>query len=308
MSIDSGYSCCYCGDKQTPKRHQVKEMMFGTGECFELAECTSCGSLQLKDPPSDISRYYPSSYYSLQKLVLSGQLKKFLKELKYTLYVSGFRFLKPVFGDWLRYSGVQPKSRIADIGCGNGQLLYEMHAAGFKKLEGFDPFMDREKKLTEGLHLFKKSLFEASGEYDLLMMHHALEHMPDPEQILSRCYELLAKGGCLLIRIPVADAQVWKEEGVNWVQLDVPRHLHIPSMKGLRALTEKIGFNVKKIVFDSTDFQFWGTELYKMGIPLKSASSYKFPKNLEKEFQNKALLYNQKGLGDQACFYLEKIG
>lgn len=308
MSIDTAYSCCYCGNKQSPNKHQAKEMMFGTGERFDLAECTSCSSLQLLDPPANLSIYYPSSYYSLQELVLSGPLKNFLKGLRYTLYGSGLRFLKPVFGDWIRYSGAEPNSRIADIGCGNGQLLYEMHAAGFKRLEGFDPFMESEKKLTEGLHLFKKSLFEAAGEYDLLMMHHALEHMPDPEQVLSKCHKLLGTEGCLLIRIPVADAQVWKEEGVNWVQLDVPRHLHIPSVKGLSTLAKKIGFNVKKIAFDSTDFQFWGTELYKMGIPLKDGSCYKFPKKIRKEFQNKALLYNQKGLGDQACLYLEKIG
>lgn len=306
MSIDSGYSCCYCGDKQTPEKYQAKEMMFGTGECFELAECTSCGSLQLLNPPSDLSIYYPATYYSLQELVISGPLKKFLKGLRYALFASGFRFLKPVFGEWVRWSGAGLKSRIADIGCGNGQLLYEMHAAGFKKLDGFDPFMEKENKMTQGFRLFKKSIYDAEGEYDLLMMHHALEHMSDPEQVLSKCYELLAKGGCLLVRIPLADAQVWKEDGVNWVQLDVPRHLHIPSVKGLEVLAEKIGFNVKRIDFDSTEFQFWGTELYKMGIPLKDASSHNFSKKLKKEFQNKALLFNQKGLGDQACFYLER--
>lgn len=307
MSIDTGYSCYYCGNRQIPRRFQAKEMMFGTGERFDLAECTSCGSLQLLDPPSDLSLYYPSTYYSLQELVLSARIRKFLKVLRYALFFSGIRFFKPIYGDWIRYSGAKLKSRIADIGCGNGQLLYEMHLAGFKKLEGFDPFMNKEKKLAEGLRLFKMSLFEANGAYDLLMMHHALEHMPNPKKVLSKCYELLGKGGCLLIRIPVTDAQVWKEEGVNWVQLDVPRHLHIPSVKGLSTLAKKIGFNVKRIDFDSTDFQFWGTEIYKMGIPLKDASSYSFPKNMRKEFQNKALLYNQKGLGDQACFYLERI-
>ncbi|RZS95203.1 class I SAM-dependent methyltransferase [Cecembia calidifontis] len=306
MSIDFGYSCYYCGCTETPKKHQAKEMMFGTGESFELDACTSCGSLQLTNPPADLSVYYPPSYYSLQELVVSGPLKQFLKRLRYRLFVAGIRFLKPVYGDWMRYSGAGLNSRIADIGCGNGQLLYEMYAAGFKELEGFDPFMEKDSKLADGFHLFKKSIFEMTGKYDLLMMHHALEHMPQPEEVLKKCYQLLKKGGCLLIRIPVADAQVWKEEGVNWVQLDVPRHLHIPSTLGLKTLSEKIGFSVKKITFDSTDFQFWGTELYKKGIPLKDASSFPFPEELEKAFKNKALLYNQKGIGDQACFYLER--
>ncbi|UJP66003.1 hypothetical protein [Mongoliitalea daihaiensis] len=53
--------------------------------------------------------------------------------------------------------------------------------------------------------------------------------------------------------------------------------------------------------FDSTSFQFWGTELYKRNLPLhKTETTLVFDKEtLENE---KALQWNMEGKGDQACF------
>jgi SAM-dependent methyltransferase len=303
MSIDSAYACAYCGQCEAPVRHKVKEMMFGTAEAFEVGECTACGSLQLLDMPKDLSPYYPESYYSLKPLVRSGILKKFLKRIRYRLFLSGFSFLKPVFGQWMLFTGMPRKARIADIGCGNGQLLYEMYMAGFSNLEGYDPFISEDRILGKGIRLYKKPIKEMQGPYDMIMMHHALEHMYPPSKIFKKSYELLRKGGTLLVRIPVADAQVWKQEGANWVQLDVPRHLHIPSVSGIKMLAGEVGLRLQAFDFDSTEFQFWGTALYKKGVALMDAGESYFSEQELKAFRQKALLYNQQGLGDQVCFY-----
>jgi len=303
MSIDADLTCSYCGHRGSFLRHQVKEMMFGTKKSFEMGECNACGSLQLIDIPKDLSSYYPADYYSLTPLVTSGVFWKFLKKIRYRLYINGVNFLRPVFGEWMLYTKMSTDARIADIGCGNGQLLYEMHAAGFTNLEGYDPYIRENRVLGKGIQLYKKSIDDMQGSYDFIMMHHALEHMFSPEKILQRCYERLAKGGILLVRIPVTDAKVWKEEGSSWVQLDVPRHLHIPSISGMKTLAGKVGLKLKSFDFDSTAFQFYGTALYKKGIPLKDAEAAHFTAKELKAFEHKALLYNQQGLGDQVCFY-----
>ncbi|MFC0262406.1 class I SAM-dependent methyltransferase [Fontibacter flavus] len=310
MPTDKRLSCSYCGHEGDFTIHHVKEMMFGSGEHFDYASCSVCGSLQLVDVPANLGDYYPKDYYSFQELVQSSPFKNFLKLIRYSLFRVGIPVQPPVFGDWMVEMQVPKHARIADVGCGNGQLLYEMYAAGFIHLEGYDPFIDREKTINPRLSLFKKSVFEMEGSFDLIMMHHALEHMESPDRVLEQCFGKLNKGGWLLVRIPVSDAQVWKDEGINWVQLDAPRHLTIPSVKGLTALAEGFGFKAHKVVFDSTVFQFWGTELYKGGVSLRDVQHPLYisltSAQRMKEYQQKALLYNQKGIGDQACLYFYK--
>ncbi|MGY6522137.1 MAG: class I SAM-dependent methyltransferase [Mongoliitalea sp.] len=309
MPINPNPACPYCGfSSPDNKRYTAREMMFGTKEEFTYSSCNQCHSLFLEKVPQDLGNYYASDYYSLSPLVSSPSWKTMLKKVRETIFrLSNYRLFKPIYGDWWQVLQPSKNAKIADIGCGNGQLLYELHAAGYTNLWGFDPFMS-EERVDEGLSLQKKEIGDISSKFDLIMFHHALEHMPNPAQVLNQVLQLLQPNGQLLIRIPVADASVWKEEGVNWVQLDAPRHLHIPSVNGLKSLSKKLGFEVTTVVFDSSEFQFWGTELYKKGIPLNQSDPQKvFTKEELSHFKKKALLYNKQNKGDQACFYLRKL-
>jgi SAM-dependent methyltransferase len=282
--------------------------MFGMGDLFEVAVCPSCESIQLVEVPENLGKYYPESYYAHQHLVTANPFKNFLKKIRYQLFLlTQGKAVKPIFGDWLAIAGTGIDDAIADIGCGNGQLLYEMHAAGFRRLRGYDPYLEEEKKLGPEFRLERKSIFEVEEKFDLLMMHHSFEHMSDPRKVLAKAFEILNPGGKMLIRVPVADSEIWKSEGAHWVQLDTPRHLHIPSMKGLCQLAEESGFKTQKVVFDSTAFQFWGTELYKREKPLRGADPLNEFKDDElKRFGEKADELNLMMRGDQACFYFSK--
>lgn len=60
--------CKICYSETGDKTYIVKEMMFGFNEIFNYVERQKCGCLQIKDPPPDISKYYPKTYYSLKKV------------------------------------------------------------------------------------------------------------------------------------------------------------------------------------------------------------------------------------------------
>ncbi|MEB2783060.1 class I SAM-dependent methyltransferase [Algoriphagus persicinus] len=211
------------------------------------------------------------------------------------------------YGYWLKKLAPKYHSKIADVGCGNGQLLYELFASGYTDLHGFDPFMEKNLAINTNLHLWKKPIEESETSFDLIMMHHAFEHMESPMETLQACYDKLNPGGKLLIRTPVTDAAIWKEKREFWVQLDAPRHLIIPSISGFEMLSRAIGFEFYDLLFDSTAFQFWGTELYERGFSLhqKSAADI-FSKEGLANFEKKALQYNLEGKGDQVCFFLRK--
>ncbi|WP_026950712.1 class I SAM-dependent methyltransferase [Algoriphagus mannitolivorans] len=301
----SGKSCPYCGstDQQS---FLAEERMLGKGDKFSYLECLSCGSLHISKVPENLGDYYPKSYYSFQELQFSNPLFRWLKRLRMSIFGT-FGIFSPIYGYWLKKLRPSRNARIADVGCGNGQLLYELYCGGFQNLEGYDPFIAKEVRISSGLSLFPTEFEKAVGNFDLIMMHHAFEHMEDPKKVLTTCWEKLNPGGKLLLRLPVADSQVWKEKGNLWVQLDAPRHLTIPSVKGLQHLGEKIGLKLDELEFDSNEFQFWGTELYERGEKLDSGNiDSVFSKPELSEMQKKALRFNQEGIGDQACFYFSK--
>ena len=72
-------------------------------------------------------------------------------------------------------------------------------------------------------------------------------------------------------------------------------------------------FHLQDIVFDSDEFQFWGSEQYKQGVSLRSDLSYGvnpdqsiFSQEQITGFQERAKQLNRDARGDQAAFYLKK--
>ncbi|TDQ17190.1 methyltransferase family protein [Algoriphagus boseongensis] len=306
MPIEENSSICPFCKGTDLLSFSAQERMLGLGDTFHYNTCTSCASIQISEVPSKLSDFYPKEYYSFEELSRSNWIKRTLKLFR----MIGFRYLglfPPIYGYWLRKINPDFNARIADVGCGSGQLIYELSLGGYSRLEGYDPFIPKDKKISDRVFLFKKGIEEADGKFDLIMMHHAFEHMANPEEVLNTCFAKLNPGGKLLVRCPVSDSQVWKEKGNLWVQLDAPRHLVIPSVEGMRILSQKVGLNLDEVEFDSNGFQFWGTSLYEKGerLDLKKLSQY-FSSEELKEFEKKALQFNKEGKGDQACFYLSK--
>jgi SAM-dependent methyltransferase len=308
MPIDLADTCRYCHSTQGTI-FLATERMLGMGGEFTYMACTTCGSIQLLSIPEDLGPYYPSDYYSFSSLRSSGFLRNLLKKIRIRAYfATGLNlFLPPFGGSWLKKLSPKFTDRIADVGCGNGQLLYELHVSGFEDLHGFDPFLENECQLGAGLKIWNKEFGQTNLYFDVVMLHHSFEHMAEPEQVLKTCFDRLNPGGTLLIRCPVSDAAVWKEKQSLWVQLDAPRHLTIPSTQGFVAVAQRCGFEVQEVVFDSTAFQFWGTALYEQGEKLdKEKVSVLFSEKQRVEWEQKAIQYNQEGVGDQVCFFCVK--
>ena len=305
--------------------------MFGLRDEFEYVECAHCGCVHLAEVPADVARYYPSDYFPEPPLLARRfALKRVLwnQRARYCLTGTGSlgrllvaRWGRPragIFGSpdyytWLRRCGVDFNSSILDVGCGLGSLLAQLHNDGFGRLMGVDPFIDQSIHYAPVFDVVKQALAETEGEFDLIMLHHTLEHMPDPLSVLRDVYRLLRPGRYALIRIPVASSLAYKTYGPHWVQLDAPRHLFLHSVESLRLIAERAGFQLADVVFDSSEFQFWGSEQYAHDVPLKDDRSYgvnpeksMFDEGQIREFRERAMALNASGEGDSACFYLYK--
>jgi SAM-dependent methyltransferase len=139
------------------------------------------------------------------------------------------------------------------------------------------------------------------------MFHHSLEHMPDQEKVLRQAAKLLRPGGVCLVRIPVFPSFAWDRYRENWVQLDAPRHLFVHSRKSLGIIAKQAGLEIERVDFDSTEFQFTGSELYSRGLAL-SELERAFSRRECRAFRRQARQLNRDERGDQAVFFLRKAG
>ncbi len=314
--------CKVCGNEKLNREFKIKEMMFGFRDEFSYILCANCGCLQIKEVPNDISKYYPSDYYSFRNLANKrSKIRKLAKKCRdyYAVFDNGIigKLLFKMFPNEalrsLSKSGLNKDWKILDVGCGSGGLLYSLKEIGFMNLLGIDPYIKSNIRYENGLDILKKTIYEVQGQFDLIMFHHSFEHM-QPEGVLQAAANLMASHGICLIRIPIADSWAWEYYGINWVQIDAPRHFFLHTRKSMEILANKAGLNIKKVICDSSDFQFWGSEQYKRGIPLYSAHSYSvnpaksiFSKEQIKLFKQKAEKLNYQSRGDQAQFYLQKM-
>jgi SAM-dependent methyltransferase len=191
--------------------------------------------------------------------------------------------------------------------------LVNLSAQGFRRLTGVDPYVTHDLEYRGGVRVLKRTLDELEGRFDFAMIHHAFEHMPNPLGALKNLRRVLAPEKFLLLRIPIASA-AWEEYGVHWVQLDAPRHFHLHTESSMAILADQAGFRIRDVVYDSGEFQFWGSEQYRMGIPLQDPRSHAvdpsrspFTPGQLSSFRARAAEWNQARRGDQACFFLQAL-
>lgn len=317
--------CKICKNTSGNKSFIAREMMFGYRDEFEYFECAECGCMQIKEIPDNLSKYYPENYYSFQKpyYLKENFLKNFLKRqrVKYCLYGKNIigMLLTRIYGmpelyKWFKKAEIKFKSEILDVGCGGGHLLYRMQKDGFTSVMGADPFIMNYISNESGVKILKKDLSEIKQQFDFIMLHHSFEHMPQPLSAFKQLSRLLKPNKYVLIKIPVTSSYAWRKYGVSWVQLDAPRHLFLHTIKSIQILARQVNFRISDVVFDSTEFQFWGSEQYIRDIPLRDSKSYSvnpkksiFSKEQIESFKSKAIELNKNREGDSASFFLYKI-
>ncbi len=297
------------------KEHVLKEMMFGFKDEFLYQECSSCGCLQIKELPLNILKYYPPYYYSFTQTIAKLKRQPLFKRLVKNFRLRKiYRSNKNDFLKYLKQINTKFEDKILDVGCGKGKLICDLFNKGFENIEGVDKFVPNETDHGYGVKVMKKELLDLPHHsYDLIMMNHVLEHVDQQQKNLIDCHKLLKEGGCLLIRIPII-GEAWRIYKENWVQLDAPRHFFLHTLKSMEILANQTGFEIKKTMFDSTSFQFLGSELYQKNIPLYTAeNSYQlhvfenlFNAEEIQTFEQKAEQLNREGKGDSAAFYLYK--
>lgn len=313
--------CRICASEAEHPSFRVREMMLGIRDEHLYFQCQSCGCLQITEIPTQLADYYPTNYYSYVPPKTDTGLKSQLIQARDRYAASGKglvgRLLQAVMPNaklaTLRSLNLTPESRILDVGCGAGLMLHALRDIGFHKTLGIDPFNTNTIRYPNGLVIEKRDIFSETGQWDLIMFNHSFEHLVEQQQTLQKAFTLLSPQGSVMLRVPTVSSYAWQHYGVNWAQLDAPRHLFLHSVESIKKLAEQTGFTVYDLRYDSNAFQFWGSEQYEQDIPLRAERSWAenpdksmFSAAQIRNFEKRARELNALNQGDQAAFYLKK--
>lgn len=316
-------ACRICHAGHSGATISVPEMMFGTREQFDYFACAACGTLQVAELPADLSRYYGgSTYYSFNRTANQTRTRRIVKSLiagqmvgrpeRYPTGSTVMDRLRRGAEPWIAtVPGLTRRSRILDVGSGEGARLRALAEMGFTNLTGVDPFLPYEQagRREGGFHLVQAHLGDLDGRYDLVMMHHSLEHAPDPASLLCDAAGRLADAGKILVRIPILQDAIWQEYGVNWSQIDAPRHLHLFTMQGFIDFSACLGLSCVARGCDGQGWSLAWSEAYRRGVPMARTDGRKNDLPLSRAeldaCDRRAACLNAAGQGDQAYFVLE---
>lgn len=339
---ENRHDCLICGgDLGEPV--VAAERMFGMGGEFPYAACRACGCLQICAAPRDLSPYYPADRYysfsanplqrvSFQSRPLRARLLGWLQapalfdrsgDAAAARAGSGIARLRrrPRKSlEWVRYvlrHTPAPSFRmsILDVGCGEGSLLKELAALGFRNLHGADPFIgaDGSPHRSIRLHACAIESLPAESRFDLILFNHSLEHIADQHATLRSVERFLTRDGVCRIEVPVAGCEAWETYGAHWSELDAPRHLVLHTEQSMRLLARQCGMEVVDAEYVGTSFEYWGSEMYRRGITLydeatgttRKATSV-FGEEEMAGFERKAAEANRAGRGGRILFTLQR--
>jgi 2-polyprenyl-3-methyl-5-hydroxy-6-metoxy-1,4-benzoquinol methylase len=142
------------------------------------------------------------------------------------------------------------QGRLLDFGCGSGKFLQRMAILGWN-VTGLDFSPSAVEAVRNlGIAAYQGTLPHPQLQpesFDVISMRQALEHVPDPRQILLAAHELLAPRGLIFITVP--NFASWEIDYFDdaAMTLDLPRHLLHFTPQTLGELLNRTGYHVREL-------------------------------------------------------------
>jgi SAM-dependent methyltransferase len=193
--------------------------------------CTGCGLIVLHPFPDEaaLRAFYNEDY-----------------RVDFKNYLKNVRRASPIVLADLRKQ-FPGRGRLLEIGCSYGGFLAEAKRDGWQ-VTGIELSEDAACCAREqhGLRVLSGDLRSSLGElgdlYDVVVLFHVIEHVPDPIQFLRDCRKILRPGGALVLKTPNASSLVARLCGSFWQWVSPPAHLFLYCPRTLEFLLKKTGY------------------------------------------------------------------
>jgi len=158
----------------------------------------------------------------------------------------------------LEFISSLPTGRVLDVGCGLGWLLSALDDNWDKHGVEISDFAAEHARnhaeIFNGALLDYPSLTEP---FDLIVMHHVIEHMLDPPANIRKALELLKPGGRLLLATPDFDSGCARRFGSNYRLLHDPTHVSLFSSDSMHRMLRENKLSILQV-----DYPFFETAYF----------------------------------------------
>lgn len=197
--------------------------------------CKECGLIWTDPPPHEdrLKEFYSKEYRKEYKGIYEPKRKHLYRDAKSA--IRRITFLKDL---------LKKEDRILDIGAGSGVFVYVLCKLGFGA-SGIGADEKYSKYAREELQVPVRTGFAQDlnrGEsYDIVTLHHVLEHMINPLQELRNIRNIIKENGYLVIAVP--NAEDIRQDPNNRYH---KAHLYTFNPETLEEIGKKAGFEVDK--------------------------------------------------------------
>ena len=246
---------------------------------FQYYRCSSCLVITLNPIPIDLSSYYPPDYYHIPTSI--DFLKATAPHEQYKL-------------DLLK--DFKSCGSLLEIGPSTGTFAWLAKNYGFEvQAIEMNPECCYYLNNIAGINTVESSDIEMAlsrvPNFDVIVMWHVIEHLPDPFSNLNAISHKLNDGGVLVIAAPNPSALGFRILRKYWPHLDAPRHLHLIPPKIIVKQMLELGFQKKLETTCDIGAKGWNhfgweyfVKNFKLFSKLKSTTQSKLSNFLNKIF------------------------
>jgi len=215
---------------------------------YEVIDCRPCGFIHIDPIPAEeeLERIYRDEYFTSEKPAFIERVREDEEWWK-TVFDERLEFMEKNL-----FAGSR---RLLDIGCGPGFFLKRATERGWKGL-GVEPSkVAARTALSSGVEVirgfFDAMALEKEGRsFHAVHISEVLEHVRDPQKVLSGAFGLLEPGGIACVVVPNDFSPVQEalreRRGYEDYWVAVPHHINYFSFDSIKALMERAGFSILK--------------------------------------------------------------
>ncbi|NCD40864.1 MAG: class I SAM-dependent methyltransferase [Bacteroidia bacterium] len=155
----------------------------------------------------------------------------------------------------IEYIQRQPSGRIMDVGCGLGFLLSALSDEWEKY--GVEISRFAAKQAGRWGKIFCGQLEDGAypdGYFDVVVLHHVIEHVEKPEDLVVEVRRILKGDGKLVLGTPDFDSGAARLFGKNYRMLCDDTHISLFSSDSMHRFLRDYGFHIERV-----DYPFFET-------------------------------------------------